>query len=127
MVGPMINLISACHSDGLATQVIELTLQMLHALGFETEITKNTFKITRWGFMVDEVVVAMADMCDGYAVVNPTLYDDVLEVAKTAYEIMCGERVSWDKKYGSHRRVKLGDTAGSMEDTVDGVQGMSFS
>ena len=122
----MINLISACHSDGLVPQVIELTLQMLHALGFETEITTNSFKITRWGFMVDEVVVAMADMCDGYAVVNPTLYDDVLEVAKTAYEIMCGERVSWDKTYGSHRRVKLGDTAGNMKDVVDGVQGMSF-
>ncbi len=122
----MINLISACHSDGLVPQVIELTLQMLHALGFETEITTDSFKITRWGFMVDEVVVAMADMCDGYALVNPTLYDDVLEVAKTAYEIMCGERVSWDKTYGSHRRVKLGDTAGSMGDVVDGVQGMSF-
>ena len=126
MIGPMINLISACHSDGLVPQVIELTLQMLHALGFETEITTNSFKITRWGFMVDEVVVAMADMCDGYAVVNPTLYDDVLEVAKTAYEIMCGERVSWDKTYGSHMRVKLVDTAGNMKYVVDGVQGMSF-
>lgn len=94
MVGPIINLISACHSDGLATQVIELTLRMLHALGFETEITATSFKVTRWGFMVDEVVVALADMCDGYAAINPTLHEDVLEVAKTAYEIMCGERVS---------------------------------
>ncbi|CAD6594550.1 MAG: hypothetical protein ASARMPREDX12_009538 [Alectoria sarmentosa] len=104
MVGPIINLISACHSDGLATQLIELTLLMLNALGFETEITATSFKMTRWGFMVDEVVVALADMCDGYAAANPTLYDDVLEVAKTAYEIMCGERVSWDKTYGSDRR-----------------------
>ena len=110
MVGPIINLISACHSDGLATQLIELTLSMLNALGFETEITATSFKMTRWGFMVDEVVVALADMCDGYAAVNPTLYDDVLEVAKTAYEIMCGERVSWDKTYGSDRRGKLGGT-----------------
>ena len=99
---------------------------MLHALGFETEITTDSFKITRWGFMVDEVVLALADMCDGYAVVNPALHDDVLEVAKTAYEIMCGERVSWDKTYGSDRRGKLGDTAGRIEDVVDGVQGMRF-
>lgn len=126
LVGPIINLISACHSDGLATQVIELTLRMLHALGYETDITATSFKITRWGFMVDEVVVALADMCDGYAAVNPTLYDDVLEVAKTAYEIMCGERVSWDMTYGSDRRAKLGGSAGRVEDLVDGVQGMKF-
>lgn len=127
MVGPIINLIAACHSDGLATQVIELSLRMLHALGFETKITPTCFKITRWGFMVDEVVVALADMCDGYAVLDPTLHDDVLEVAKTAYEIMCGERVSWDKTYGSDRRGKLGGTAGRMEDVVDGLQGMIFA
>lgn len=126
LVGPIINLISACHSDGLATQVIELTLRMLHALGFETDITATSFKITRWGFMVDEVVVALADMCEGYAAVNPTLYDDVLEVAKTAYEIMCGERVSWDMTYGSDRRAKLGGSAGRVDDLVDGVQGMKF-
>lgn len=126
LVGPIINLISACHSDGLATQVIELTLRMLHALGYETDITATSFKITRWGFMVDEVVVALADMCDGYAAVNPTLYDDVLEVAKTAYEIMCGERVSWDMTYGSDGRAKLGGSAGRVEDLVDGVQGMEF-
>ena len=100
---------------------------MLHGLGFETEITPTSFKITRWGFMVDEVVVALADMCDGYAAVTPELYDDVLEVAKTAYEIMCGERVSWDKTYGSDRRAKLGETKGKMEDLVDGVQGMRFA
>ena len=99
---------------------------MLHALGFETDITATSFKITRWGFMVDEVVVALADMCDGYAAVNPTLYDHVLEVAKTAYEIMCGERVSWDMTYGSDRRAKLGGSAGRVEDLVDGVQGMKF-
>ena len=85
---------------------------MLHALGFETDINATSFKITRWGFMVDEVVVALADMCDGYAAVNPALYDDALEVAKTAYEIMCGERLSWDMTYGSDRRAKLGGTAG---------------
>ena len=77
--------------------------------------------------MVDEVVVALADMCDGYAAVSPDLYDDVLEVAKTAYEIMCGERDSWDKTYGSDRRAKLGDSAGRMGDLVDGVQGMAFT
>ena len=99
---------------------------MLRALGFEIKTTTTSFKITRWGFMVDEVVVALADMCDGYAVVTPTLYDDVLEVAKTAYEIMCGERASWDKTYGSDSRGKLGRTAGRVEAVVDGVKGMGF-
>ena len=99
---------------------------MLRALGFEMEITANSFKITRWGFMVDEVVMALADMCDGYAAVNPTLHDDALEVAKTAYEIMCGERVSWDKTYGSDRRGKFGGVDGRVEDVVDGVEGMRF-
>ena len=97
---------------------------MLHALGFETEITASSFKVIRWGFMVDEVIVALANMSDGYAAVNPTLHNDVLEVAKTAYEIMCGERVSWATTYGSDRRGKLGGTAGIIEDVVDGVQGM---
>lgn len=122
----MINLISACHSDGLVIQVIELSLRLLHALGFEFGITATSFEITRWGFMVDEVVIALADMSDGYAVVDPPLHDDALEVAKTAYEIMCGERVSWDRTYGSDRRGKLGATAGGVEELVDGVQGMGF-
>ena len=125
MIGPMINLISACHSDGLVTSVIELTLRMLHGLGFETAITATSFTVTRWGFMVDEVVLALADMCDAYAAVDPALHGDVLEVAKTAYEIMCGERVSWDRTYGSDRRGKLGGS-GRMEDIVDGVQGLRF-
>lgn len=125
MVGPIINLISACHSDGFATQLIELTHRILHALGFEIEITATSFSITRWGFMVDEVVVALADMCDAYAAVKPELHADVLEVAKTAYEIMCGERVSWDRTYGSERRGKLGGSAGRMGDLVDGVRGMA--
>ena len=100
---------------------------MLRGLGFDTEITMTSFKVTRWGFMVDEVVVALADMCDGYAAVTPELYDDVLEVAKTAYEIMCGERISWDKTYGSNRRAKLGDSAGMMGNLVDGVQGVRLA
>ena len=99
---------------------------MLRALGFEIEITTTSFEMTRWGFMADEVVVALADMCDGYAVVNPLLYDDVLEVTKTAYEIMCGERVSWDKTYGSDMRGKLGRTAGRVEGVVSGVERMGF-
>lgn len=100
---------------------------MLHGLGFHTETTATSFKVIRWGFIVDEVVVALADMCDGYAAVTPDLYDDVLEVAKTAYEIMCGERVSWDKTYGSNRRAKLGDSAGKMGNLVDGVQEMGIA
>ena len=105
---------------------------MLHALGFETEITETSFKITRWGFMIDEVVVALADMCDGYAAVAPRLHGDALEVAKLAYEIMCGERVSWDKTYGGDRRGKFGATAATdgavaMVDRIrDGVQGMTL-
>ena len=96
---------------------------MLRALGFEIEITTTSFEITRWGFMVDEVVIALADMCDGYAVVSPMLYDDALEVANTAYESMCGERVSLDRTYGSDDRGTLGRTAGRVD---AGVQGMGF-
>ena len=99
---------------------------MLRALGFEIEITTSSFEITRWGFMVDEVVIALVDMCDGYAVVSPMLYDDVLEVAKTAYEIMCGERVSWDRTYGSDSRGTLGRTAGRVDVVANGVQEMGF-
>lgn len=123
MIGPIINLISACHSDGLATQVIELALRMLRALGFAIETGPASFRVTRWGFMVDEVVLALADLCDGYAVVGPEVYDDALGVARTAYEIMCGEGVSWDRTYGGHGRARLGDTAGGVGDAVSGVRG----
>ena len=102
--------------------MIELGLRMLHALGFETEITESSFKMTRWGFMIDEVVVALADMCDAYAAVAPRLYDDALEVTMLAYEIMCGERVSWDKTYGGDRREKFGATAATAG-MVDGIRG----
>lgn len=104
--------------------MIELALRMLRALGFQFEITATSFKVTRWGFMVDDVVVALADMSDGYAAVNRPLHNDALEVAKTAYEIMCGERVSWAKTYGSNRRGKLGGEVGRVEDLLYGVDGM---
>ena len=99
---------------------------MLHALGFEIEITTDSFKITRWGFMVEELVLALAAMCNGYAAVNSALYDDVLEVAKTAYVIMYGDSVHWDTFYGNDKHGNLGDTTGRIEDVVDGAQGMSL-
>lgn len=76
---------------------------MLQALGFETEITASSFKILQWGFLVDDIVMALADLIDAYAVTNPALVSDVTEIAKTVYEIMCGERVSWDGTYGRGR------------------------
>ena len=82
--------------------------------------------------MIDEVVVALADLSDAYAAVavqNETkLHGDAREVAMLAYEIMCGERVSWDRTYGSDRRVRLGDSAGRVreveDEIVDGMKGL---
>lgn len=132
MITPLTNIITGCLTSGLPLQVIELTYRLLHALGFEFEVTKTSFAIKQWGFLVDEVVVSMVDLCEAYEGFDPRLLRDAEEVAKKAYLIVCGEDDSWEEAYGKGSRKK-GKTRSGMpfeertEDLVEEVGRMRFA
>ena len=126
MITPVTNLITGCLQSGLPIQVIELVHRLLCALGFEIETTKTSFRVLQWGFLIDEIVIAMVDLCDAYKIVNPNLVRDVEIAAKKCYLIMCGEDVSWEKAYGPGGLRDRGEDAGKrVEDLAQGVHGLN--
>lgn len=130
MITPLTNLITGCLTSGLPLQVIELVHRLLHALGFEFEVTKTSFRILQWGYLIDEIVVSLVDLCDAYADVDPRLLADAEGVAKKCYLIMCGEDATWEEAYG--RNKTRGGTRSGMgmaeltEDLVEGVSGFKL-
>ncbi|KAL6716164.1 hypothetical protein ACLMJK_005730 [Lecanora helva] len=130
MITPLTNLITGCLQSGLHAQVIELTHRLLHALGFELEITEQTYTIVQWGFLIDEIVVAMVDLVDAYAIMKPELVEDARREARKCYLIMCGEDVSWEEVYGvggrREREQREEEKGERVEDIVDGVNGLEF-
>lgn len=130
MITPLTNLITGCLTSGLPLQVIELVHRLLLALGFEIKVTKSSFRVLQWGFLIDEIVVSLVDLCDAYADVNPRLLADAEGVAKKCYLIMCGEDITWEEAYGRDKK-KNGTRSGMgmaerTEDLVEGVEGLKF-
>lgn len=96
MITPLTNLITGCLTSGLPLQVIELVHRLLVALGFQIDSKSSgrnrCFRILQWGFLIDEVVVSLVDLCDAYkGLGEERLLRDAEKEAKKAYLIMCGE------------------------------------
>lgn len=127
VITPIMNIIPELIRSHLYTESIGLILRLLHWLGFELAITETSFRILRWGFIVDEIVMAMADLCDAYRATNPKLLVDAEKVAKTCYLIMCGEDGSWEAEYGRGGKHEKEADRGRVEDLVDGVGGMKLA
>lgn len=87
------------HGWGMDTEVIIMGRRLLLASGFHMRISKTRFRITHWGTMDDFLVIGLAFMRNAYETVNPALCDQVEEVLKTAYEIVVGERSSFEEVY----------------------------
>jgi len=126
VVTPVMNILPELLRSRMYVQAVELVLLLLRQLGFVVAVTDTSFEVTRWGFMVDEIVMALADLCDAFRVVEPRLLADVEDVARKAYLIMCGEDGSWEAEYGRHgSNERQGEKEmGRVEDLVEGVEGM---
>lgn len=127
VITPIINILPELLRCHLYIQAIELILRLLGWLGFEVAVTNSSFKVTKWGFLVDEIPMVLADLCDAFRIVRPMLFADGNAVAKKAYLIMCGEDESWEMEYGRDGRHALEGGKGKVEDLVDGVGGMKFA
>lgn len=77
LIMPITNLLTVCRATvpPRHTDTIKLSTLLLQCLGFEISyhLTTNArgkrsgkFEMTRWGFMADEVVPALADLWDAY-------------------------------------------------------------
>ena len=108
VVVPIMNIITGCQSAALHNQVIQLMHLLLQNLGFEFSVTQDSFRVHKWGFLIDELVMALADLCDAYTALDePILLRDAEGIARKCYLIMCGEDVSWEAAYrGQSERAK---------------------
>ena len=130
---PIMNLLPELVRSGLYVQAVDLVLLLLRQMGWELEISRTRFRVVRWGFMIDEIVMALVDLCDAYRVVRPRLVADVEVVANQCYLILCGEVVTWEKEYGRGGRYEVekgkelkAGGEGRVEDLVVGVGGLKF-
>lgn len=97
-------------------EVVTLVCRLLVVSGFNLRIGKNSFRVMRWGSVSDLTVTSLAYMWKAYGAVNPALCHEVEAVLKTAYEIVVGERWSFEGVYGELRTIdKLGNRHESSE------------
>ena len=87
--------------------VLGTAKRLLTALGFELQVTATKFTVLRWGFMNACVVEALVYMWNVWGVLDLPLCADAEEAAKTAHEIMVGERDSFEESYGDFRCSRL--------------------
>lgn len=97
-------------------EVVTLVCRLLVVSGFNIRIGKHRFRVMRWGSVSDLTVTSLAYMWKAYGTVNPALCHEVEGVLKTAYEIVVGERWSFEDVYGELRTIyKLGNRHESSE------------
>lgn len=86
-------------------EVVTLVCRLLVVSGFDLCIGKNRFRVMSWGSVSDLTVTSLAYMWKAYGTVNPALCHQVEGVLKTAYEIVVGERWSFEGVYGEKRTI----------------------
>lgn len=84
-------------------EVVKLVCRLLVASGFILRIGKKRFRVMQWGSVSDLTVTSFAYSGKAYGTVNPALCHEVEGVLKTAYEIVVGERWSFEGVYGELR------------------------
>lgn len=86
-------------------EVVTLVCRLLVVSGFDLRIGKDRFRVMQWGSVSDLTVASLAYMWKAYGTVNPVLCHEVEEILKTAYEIVVGERWSFEDVYGELRAI----------------------
>lgn len=112
-------------SWGMFAEVVTLVWRLLVVSGFDLCISNQRFRVMQWGSVSDLTVASLAYMWKAYGTVNPALCHEVEGVLKTAYEIVVGERWSFEGVYGELRPIyNLGQGYESNETkgTIDGAE-----
>lgn len=112
---PLINLMTACQNDNNPSQLLKLGCILLHALGFELHLSSTTWRISKWGYLCDDLVLGLSFMWTAYGSVRPAVVGQVEEATKIAYTIMAGEGASFEGAYGSCR-----------PEILEGMDGLGF-
>lgn len=103
-------------SWGMFAEVVTLVGRLLVVSGFNLRIGKQRFRVMQWGSVSDLTVASLAYLWKAYGTVKPALCHEVEGVLKTAYEIVVGERWSFEGVYGELRAIyNLGKGHGSSE------------
>ena len=69
-------------------------------MGFTTKASPIAFEIKQWGFVDNHLVLALVQLWKALGSSGTSICQDVEELAKTAYEMVIGERESFEVVYG---------------------------
>ena len=103
-VSPLLNILAAAKAEDMHVHVISLVCRLLRSLGFVVRVSlhggEKRFEILKWGFLIDEIVIAMTDLVQAFEALGQEGWRRGAErEAKKCYLIMCGEDSSWNEVY----------------------------
>ncbi|TVY84556.1 hypothetical protein LSUE1_G000747 [Lachnellula suecica] len=88
-----------------AEKVVAMVLKTVESLGFVIRgahlpvLPAETFRVERWGVMMDDVIGMWVHLWNAYSEMAPHLLPQVAECGKTAYKICIGEDVTFKESY----------------------------
>lgn len=101
IVLPLIrSLLYSSHTLGGHYDVFLLAERMLGNLGFEWETSPTSFRITKWGKVLDFLVVTLACLWKALGSSGPAICADVEKLARDTHRMMVGDHTSFNSSYG---------------------------
>ena len=98
-------LLQYSHQKDMHSSTYLLADKYLRSMGFVTQHTSTAFKITKWGTITHITVRTLVYLWHAFGSTCPEICADAEEIAKIAYEVKVGERVTFEATYGKERPI----------------------
>ena len=95
-----------------AEKAVAMSLKALESLGFIIKGAQlplspvETFRVEKWGIMVDDVISMWVHLWNAYSAFAPHLLPRAAGCGKLAYNICVGEDVTFEESYGKQDDLK---------------------
>ena len=118
IIEPLSVLIEMAFRSKASSVVLDTSRHLLNLLGFRLEITNKKFQVQKWGFVTDTVLICIAEMLTEFSLQHPpsSFCAQVESFLKTAYEIVLGERASYEDTYGKGQLLSRRKGSGKLDE-----------
>jgi hypothetical protein len=95
-----------------AEKAVAMSLKALESLGFIIKGAQlpfspvDTFRVEKWGIMMDDVISMWIHLCNAYSAFAPRILPQAADCAKLAYKICVGEDVTFEESYDKQGDLK---------------------
>jgi hypothetical protein len=109
---PYATLASIYAKQGNAEKVTAMSLKALESLGFIIKGAQlplspiETFRVEKWGIMMDDVISMWVHLWNAYSAFAPHLLGQAADCGKLAYKICVGEDVTFEESYDKEDELK---------------------